>query len=169
MLASLHFLISFFSVLSCLRNERDHYTLMAMAKKRVSSFSPNSPEEQFSLLLTPYAAAFVLKQLTLRSKVKIDQDDGETCVISSSNGILSVTVDNCQCMFRRSMHLPCRHMFAVRESRKISLYDITLVSPRWTVSYMRDIFKNKKGSCSDDSSVQVSFLGYTETTAVKSI
>lgn len=151
------FFDQFFSVLSCLRNERDHSTLMALAKKRVSSFLLNSPEEQFSLLLTPYAVSFVLKQLTLRSKVKIDEDDGETCAISSSNGMLTVTVDNCQCTFWRSMHLPCRHMFAVREIRNMSLYDITLVSPRWTLSYMRDIFKNKKKRpSSDDSSVQVS-------------
>ena len=116
MQASLHFLNSFFSVLSCLRNERDHSILMALAKKRVSSFSPDSPEEQFSLLLTPYAADYIHKQLSLRSKVKIDQDDGITCTINSSNGILSVTIDSCQCTFWKSMHLPCQHMFAVRES-----------------------------------------------------
>ena len=76
---------------------------MALAKKRVSSFSPNSPEEQFSLLLTPYAADYFHKQLSLQSKVKIDQDDGIACTINSSNGILSVTIDSCQCTFWKSM------------------------------------------------------------------
>ena len=149
------FFEQFFSFLSCLRNGRDHSTLMALAKKRVSSFSPDSPEEQFSLLLTPYAADYVHKQLSLQSKVKIDQDDGITCTINSSNGILSVTIDSCQCTFWKSMHLPCRHMFAVRESRKESLYGITGVSPRWTISYMRDTFRNKKGNSTDNSSVEV--------------
>ena len=53
------------------------------------------------------------------------------------------------------MHLPCRHTFAVRESRKESLYGITGVSPRWTISYMCDTFRNKKGNNIDNSSVEV--------------
>ena len=39
------FFEQFFSVLSCLQNERDRSTLMALAKQRVSSFSPDSPEK----------------------------------------------------------------------------------------------------------------------------
>lgn len=38
-----HSLISFFAVLACLRNERDHITLMATVKKRVGTFAPESP------------------------------------------------------------------------------------------------------------------------------
>lgn len=149
------FFEQFFAVLSCLRNERDHSTLMALAKKRVSQFPLNSPEEQFSRILTPYATGYVHKQLALRNKVKIDEDDGVKCRIRSSNGILSVTIDSCQCTFWMSMHLPCRHIFAVRESRQVSLYDTAGVSSRWTMSYMRDIFRNKKESNTDDSSVEV--------------
>ncbi len=80
------FFEQFFAVLSCLRNERDHSTLMALAKKRVSSFPLNSPEEQFSRILTPYATGYVHKQLALRKKVKIDEDDGVKCSVHSSNG-----------------------------------------------------------------------------------
>ena len=34
-----------FAVLACLRNEQDHETLMAMAKKRVTTLEADSPEE----------------------------------------------------------------------------------------------------------------------------
>ena len=52
-------------VLACLRNERDHTTLMAMAKKRITTFEAELPEEEFAKLLTPYAARYVQKQIGL--------------------------------------------------------------------------------------------------------
>ena len=60
------FFEEFFAVLVCLRNERDHETLMAMAKKRVTTFEADSPEEQFAKLLTPFSARYVQKQIVLR-------------------------------------------------------------------------------------------------------
>ena len=43
----------FFAVLACLRNERDHSTLMAMVKKPVLAFPPESPEVKYAEVLTP--------------------------------------------------------------------------------------------------------------------
>ncbi len=103
---------------------------MALAKKRMSIFPPNSPEEQFSLLLTPYAANYVQKQLHLRPKVNVFSDNGVHCTVSSSNGSLDVTVNSCQCTFWTSMHLPCRHIFAIRDNRQVPLYSAIDVAPR---------------------------------------
>lgn len=149
------FFDQFLAVLSCLRNERDHSTLMALAKKRVSAYSANSPEEEFANLLTPYAVKYVYKQLALRNKVGVIDDDGVQCTVSSFSGILSVTANTCQCTFWTTMHLPCRHMFAVREKHDLSLYSIDGVSTRWTLSYMRDTFRGKKGTPDSSSNVQV--------------
>lgn len=66
-----NFFEQFFAVLSALRNERDHNTLMAMVKKRASTVPKNSDETQYEKLLTPYA---VLKQLQLKGKVTICGD-----------------------------------------------------------------------------------------------
>ena len=123
---------------------------MALAKKRVSIFPPNSPEE---LLLTPYATTnYVQKQLHLRTKVNVFSDNE----VSSSNGSLDVTANSCQCTFWTSMHLPCRHIFAIRDIRQVPLYSAIGVAPRWTASYMRETFKNKKTPAADVSSVEVS-------------
>ncbi len=115
------FFDKFFRVLSCLRNERNHSTLMALAKKQVSIYSPGFPEEKFMDVLTLYANGFVQKQLSLRSNVTMVSDNGTSCTILSSNGHLNVTTYDCQCVFWKSMHLPCRHIFLVREHLNVSL------------------------------------------------
>jgi len=43
---------------------------MALISKPVSCTQEASPENQFANLLTPYAQQFVVKQLSLRRKVK---------------------------------------------------------------------------------------------------
>lgn len=151
------FFDQFFAVLSSLRNERDHSTLMALAKISVTKFSPNSPEEKYTQILTPYASTYVYKQLDLRKKVKLGNDNGVSCEVFSSTGRkLNVTNDSCQCSFWMSMHLPCRHMLAVREFRQESLYSPNCVAQRWTRNYMHQTFRKKKEDIACDSSVEVS-------------
>ena len=120
------FFDQFFAVLTCLRNESDHATLMAMVKKRVTTLSDNSPNEQYARLLTPYALKFVCKQLELRKKVTFTEDGAVKC----SEGTLSVTAESCQCKFWRSMHLPCRHIFAVREQKALPFFSSDVVVDR---------------------------------------
>ena len=149
------FFDQFFAVLACLRNERDHSTLMAMAKKPVLAFPPESPEVKYAEVLTPYATSYVHKQLVLYSRVNIVKDNGVQCEVASSNGQLNVTIDSCQCTFWNSMHLPCRHMFAVRKHRQVSLFSSCGVDARWTRAYMRDKYSSKKEGvpCTSSSGV----------------
>lgn len=130
----------FFAVLFCLRNERDHITLMAMVKKRVTTLPHNSTEEQFSKLLSPYVFHFVEKQLALRKKVQIVEEDDVRCIVSSSAGYLNVTDESCKCAFKSSVHLPCQHMFAVREKMKLLIFSSIGVAQRWKLVYMIDVF-----------------------------
>ena len=148
------FFDQFFAVLASIRSERDHATLMALVKKRVSVYSPSSPEGKFAELLTPYAFGYVEKQLALRKKVTIAKDHGLCFTISSSAGNLSVTSESCQCKFWNSMQLPCRHIFAVRERQLLPLYSSTSVSERWKMSYMREVY-GRKTTCTSDDSFQV--------------
>lgn len=135
----------FFSVLSCLRNERDHATLMAIVKKRVIAAPENSPEWQYASLLTPYAFNFVQRQLFLRNKVVVTAATSETqFTVSSSEGRLSVTANSCHCKFWNTMHLPCRHIFTIREKLQLPLYDSMVVSNRWKSKYMQEVFDSKK-------------------------
>ena len=124
------FFDQFFSVLSCLRNERDHVTLMTMVKKRVTDVPADSPEEQFAHYLTPYAFNHVEAQLSLQKRVVIVADHGVSCTVSSCAGDLTVSTDNCQCTFWSSMQLPCRHIFAVREKMQLPLFSSSGISQR---------------------------------------
>ena len=105
---------------------------MAMAKKPVLAFPPESPEVKYAEVLTPYATSYVHKQLVPYSRVNILKDNGVQCEVASSNGQLNVTTDSCQCTFWKSMHLPCRHMFAVRKHWQVSLFSSCGVDARWT-------------------------------------
>ena len=145
------FFDQFFAVLACLRNERDHTTLMAMVKKRITVQSKESTEEKFAELLTPYALSYVEKQLALRKKVAGIEDHGENCTVSSSAGTLTVTAESCQCTFWKTMHLPCRHIFAVREKLHLPLFSLTGVSERWKMAYMREVHARKTTSTPGDS------------------
>ncbi len=116
---------------------------MAMAKKRVTVQSKESTEEKFAELLTPYALNYVEKQIALRKKVTSIQDHGENCTVSSSAGTLTVTAESCQCTFWKTMHLPCRHIFAVREKMHLPLFSTTGVSERWKMTYMQEVYAKK--------------------------
>ena len=71
-------------MLSVLRNERDHNTIMALVKKPVVA---ESDQDEFVNLVTPYAYQFILKQQTLRKKVKILNQQNDLFTVSSSEGI----------------------------------------------------------------------------------
>ena len=146
----------FFSLLKCLRNERDHSTLMAIAKKSVSTFNVHSSEYQFAESLTPYAFEYVSKQLSLRHNVSIETaNDSNEFIVNSSNGKLTVTHNICTCTFWKSMRLPCRHILAVREKNELPLFEPSLASTRWTKRYMRDAFRLKKVPSNNSSAIEV--------------
>ena len=68
------FFDQFLFVLSTLRNERDHSTLMALVKTNVLLADP--VEKEYSTLVTPYAMKFVSQQLQHRKKVAIIHESG---------------------------------------------------------------------------------------------
>ena len=73
--------------MSVLRNERNHSTVMALVSKSVLSAQDDTPENQFANLFTPYAQQFVIKQLSLRRKVKFAiNQGGEDFIVLSREG-----------------------------------------------------------------------------------
>ena len=88
-------------LLSCLRNERDHVTLMAFVKRRVSMQSSDSPQELYSQIVTPYAFSFISKQFSLMQNDKLFDlnNDQDSLVMSSSRGDILVTSVSCECTF----------------------------------------------------------------------
>lgn len=69
-----------------------------------------------------------------------------TCI-----GTLSVSCDSCHCLFASSMQLPCRHMFAVRDSQQKPIYSEVGVGNRWRMSYLKQVFGEKNATVEDCS------------------
>ena len=112
------FFKEFLAVLRVLRDERVHASAVARD------------------VLTSYAYEKVVKQIGLREAIKLP-DDVETPV-PSSEGLLSVSTVSCNCGFRSSFRLPCRHILARRKKDGLTSYDPSLVDRRWTSAYSPD-------------------------------
>ena len=70
---------------------------------------------------------------------------------SSYEGILEVTAHSCQCKFWHTIHLPCRHIFSVRERTHCRLYCEELVTPRWTLDCIKAAYEVKHQSQDSES------------------
>jgi zinc finger SWIM domain-containing protein 3 len=131
------FIENFFIILTALRTERDHKAAIMCQKIKVNPFCDDSPQYLYSQLLTNYAAEFVHKQLKLAEKVSdVTVDDGEY-TIKTSEGPKKVTLATCECIFNKSMLLPCRHIFHLRSELDEPLFDASLCDQRWTTSYYK--------------------------------
>ena len=127
----------FYVLLTSMRNERDHQTIYQMQKIYIDMFETNSAEAHFKEILTSYAFQLVLKQMTLGCEVKFLSGEYNNDIVKSSEGQLKVTSISCVCMFFKSMSLPCRHIFALRQLQGMNLFDAELCTERWTREYYR--------------------------------
>ena len=125
------FFSDFFSVL---RGERDHAKIIARISRSTKSLAYMTDDDrQYMSHITAYAYQVVVCQLERRDSVKLPPHDDRP--IMSSEGPLFVTSTSCQCAFRATHRLQCRHMFARRQKEGLPSYDVTLVDKRWTASY----------------------------------
>ena len=105
------FIDKFFIILQSLQTERDHKAALTFHKTKVFLFSENSDERRYCQLLTSYASSFAVKQLKLVDKVKEIQRKDEKYVVETNDGIKTVSECSCECVFHKSMKLPCRHSY----------------------------------------------------------
>lgn len=76
--------------------------------------------------------------MSFKDKVKLQQSDcPESFVASSSEGELNVTPSSCMCMSWLSLRLPCRHIFAARDTVGLDLYEESLCDKRWSRTYFK--------------------------------
>ena len=52
--------------------------------------------------------------------------------------VFNVSCSTCECASWRSMKLPCRHIFAVREKLEVDPFETALCDERWSSSYYTD-------------------------------
>lgn len=132
------FIEHFFIIFTALRTERDHKAALIFQKVKVYPFQIDSPEAEYSKLLTPYAFSFVHNQMKLMSKVKEIKESSGTFTVVTSEGDKVVSTMDCECMFYTSMSLPCCHIFALRSKLDQPLYDSTLCNHHWTSTYYKE-------------------------------
>lgn len=131
------FIDRFFVILTAMRTERDHKAAIMCQKIKVNPFHESSPQHLYSQLLTNYAAEFVHKQLKVAEKVSGFVEDNGEYVIQTSEGLKKVGLSICECVFNKSMLLPCRHIFALRRELDEPLYDASICDQRWTSAYYK--------------------------------
>ncbi|KAH7950678.1 hypothetical protein HPB51_028287 [Rhipicephalus microplus] len=128
------FVCSLFTVLNALSDERDHRALTSISKRPCKA--PSSPEEaMYQESLTPYAFKLVREQIYLSAKRVPSDQKADVFTFEASSGNTSTTKTNCNCSFWNAMRLPCRHVFAVRRTLNISLFDDKLFLKRWSKAY----------------------------------
>ena len=89
-------------------------------------------------ILTPYALSFVVHQIKLADKVKIKSEvEGSFEIESTTQCSVIPTCFECNCSFRKTMQLPCRHIFAIRKRCEIPMFDPSLCPARWTFQYYK--------------------------------
>ena len=95
----------------------------------------DSPEYRYQELVTPYAWAYILKQFSLRSEVKLEQKKrlyGQLQQAKAKWG----SSKSYSCIFHQSVLLPCRHILKLREVNHENLF-VEAVSDRWKINTVR--------------------------------
>ena len=125
-------------VLSALQMERDHRAITVFQKVPVKPYSLDSTEHHYMEILTPYALSFVVCQIELADKVKIKSEvEGSFEIESTTQCTVTATRFECNCSFRKTMQLPCQHIFAVHRQCEIPMFDPNLCAMRWTLQYYK--------------------------------
>ena len=81
-------------------------------------------------------------------------EDGAKYIVQTSEGEKVVSLIDCECIFRKSMLLPCRHMIALRMKLGEPIFDASICEERWTAAYYRST-QRLSSNCSSRASLSV--------------
>ena len=125
------------TVISCLRLERNNRAATVAEKVPIATL--DNTLSKYQQLVTPYALRYIKEQYGLSDKYDIASVaiEGESYHIPNTSGVTKTNDSDCTCFFRKSMKLPCRHIFAVRRYENKSLYEPSLVTDRWLMGVFK--------------------------------
>jgi len=125
-------------ILSSLHIERDHRAIILFQKIPSQPFPKGSVKYQYMQVVTPFALSYVVKQIDLAGKVKFKSNVGDIYECESTSKVkVAASSEDCNCSFRKAMHLPCKHIFAVCQKADLPLFQPTLCAERWTLEYYK--------------------------------
>ena len=107
-------------MLAAMETECNHRTLQ-MCQKAPARAVADSELLKYSDLLTPYSLRFVSAELTRSAK-------------QFAVPVLTTTT-SCDCDFRRGVMLPCMHMFKLRRTSNVPVFESSLCAERWGKEY----------------------------------
>ena len=128
---------------------KEEFTTCMFADKRLKG------AQDIRSVCTQYAADMIMNQLRLTHSVKYEisdkSDDHYTLTITGSNVYDVNLMDNqCSCSFKRTLMMPCRHIFAIRLSLTVPTFKEEMVGQGWLKSYQsKDMFDQSTSSVSD--------------------
>lgn len=118
--------------------EKDFRTLTSLMRTAGNTYPTDSAEYKYRALLTEFAFGKLLGELE-----KIESFDAHigkdllTFKLNNTDQMSKICrLDECECRFFQTMHLPCRHIFKLLSSRKKHLYAKALCHKRWHKSYL---------------------------------
>ncbi|XP_065645410.1 uncharacterized protein LOC124812707 isoform X2 [Hydra vulgaris] len=118
------------TVIDCMRKERDHTFITAGERISVHSVLQNDVLKDFSQILTPYAQTFVASQFQEALDVNPIEENGHLTLEILGHQVL-ISEHRCQCIFFKSMALPCKHMFVARQVKHLPLFSYDGIGVRW--------------------------------------
>jgi zinc finger SWIM domain-containing protein 3 len=119
-----------FAVIDCMRRERDHAFIVGSERISVKAALRGTIQHEFSNIVTSLALDFVLQQLEEAEKLNIVSEND--LQMAEIGGHLEVINENdCQCIFKKSMGLSCKHIFAVRKIKGLPLVSAECIASRW--------------------------------------
>ena len=119
-------------VITSLRQQRGAKIADVVSKKYVDACTTTFPYREYRNFLTPFAYEKVCKQLSHVNDVTLlDSVDRDTCMVNTSSGMCTVTLESCSCSFVKFNALPCKHIFALRKKRNVALFFESAIAPRW--------------------------------------
>lgn len=88
---------------------------------------------------TSYAAKLTTEQLLLSKKINYDvnapAEGTAELIYGTHHHFVQVDKATCSCSFSKTMGLPCRHVFVVRQNLNLPMFEEFMVQKRWLASY----------------------------------
>ncbi len=131
------FLDKLYIILGAMRLERDSKAARQFLKVSTSASSYDPDELLYSQLLTPYASQFVREQMQKCVHVELRDVSEGIFAVDQTDCAVEVSGSTCTCSFRKSMLLPCAHIFAVCKKLSLDLFDNVLCDQRWHADYFK--------------------------------
>lgn len=135
----LEFLKHFFQWLRSHNFETDCKISKLFLKKPILSDNTGACEQKYIVYLTAFGYSLIKQNFETFKFIDLVETNvkDQSCIINSGSRKLKVTPNSCECHDFKTLTLPCRHIFKVRNHFEMALFNENLCNPRFTKSYVK--------------------------------